>query len=113
MTDVLMAGRVIQGVRGLLGNRPEWEERAACQEVDPDAFFPEPGQSARPALRICEKCPVKQECLTAALARREKHGVWGGLPNREFRKLVAELPKLPKLSKAKTRGRRRTRSRAA
>ena len=40
-------------VADLLGNAPEWQERALCSQTDPEAFFPEKGGSTREAKRIC------------------------------------------------------------
>lgn len=33
--------------------------------------------AARELARLCRRCPVAAECLTGALARREREGVWG------------------------------------
>lgn len=74
-------------VADLLGGTPEWQERALCSQVDPEAFFPEEGGSTREAKRICSRCEVKSECLEYALAHDERFGIWGGLSERERRKL--------------------------
>jgi WhiB family redox-sensing transcriptional regulator len=67
----------------------DWRARAACRRpgVDPELFFPVKGASARPAKRVCQRCPVRAECLEFALATRQEHGVWGGLSERERRRL--------------------------
>ena len=71
------------------GNPAElsWQERALCAETDPEAFFPEKGGSSREAKRICSECPVRIECLNYALRRDERYGVWGGMSERERRRL--------------------------
>ena len=74
-------------VADLLGNAPEWQERALCSQTDPEAFFPEKGGSSREAKRICSDCPVRIECLNYALRRDERYGVWGGMSERERRRL--------------------------
>ncbi len=74
-------------VADLLGNAPEWQERALCSQTDPEAFFPEKGGTTRKAKRICSRCEVKGECLEYALAHDERFGIWGGLSERERRKL--------------------------
>ena len=74
-------------VADLLGNAPEWQERALCSQTDPEAFFPEKGGSTREAKRICSRCEVKSECLEYALGHDERFGIWGGLSERERRKL--------------------------
>ncbi len=65
----------------------DWREWALCAEADPDAFFPEKGESTRAAKNICRRCLVKVECLRSALANDERFGVWGGLSDRERRRL--------------------------
>ena len=71
----------------LLGYAPEWQERALCKETDPEAFFPELGGSTREAKRICTRCEVRTECLQYALDHDERSGVWGGMSERERRRL--------------------------
>jgi WhiB family redox-sensing transcriptional regulator len=66
---------------------PEWQDRALCAQTDPEAFFPEKGGSTREAKRICTGCEVRTECLEYALAHDERFGIWGGLSERERRKL--------------------------
>src|SRR6478735_9504172 len=65
----------------------EWQERALCAQTDPEAFFPEKGGSTREAKRICLGCEVKDACLDYALAHDERFGIWGGLSERERRRL--------------------------
>lgn len=71
------------------GNPAElsWQERALCAETDPEAFFPEKGGSTREAKRVCLSCEVRSECLEYALAHDERFGIWGGLSERERRRL--------------------------
>ena len=81
-----------QGIAGLLGiglesDGQSWQERALCAETDPEAFFPEKGGSTREAKKICTGCEVKAECLEYALANDERFGIWGGLSERERRRL--------------------------
>ena len=67
-----------------------WQADALCAQTDPEAFFPEKGGSTREAKRICEGCEVRSECLDYALANDERFGIWGGLSERERRKLRRE-----------------------
>jgi WhiB family redox-sensing transcriptional regulator len=81
-----------QGIAGLLGIGTEadaesWQEQALCAETDPEAFFPEKGGSTREAKKICTGCEVKAQCLEYALANDERFGIWGGLSERERRRL--------------------------
>jgi WhiB family redox-sensing transcriptional regulator len=64
-----------------------WQDQALCAQTDPEAFFPEKGGSTREAKRICVGCEVKQECLQYALMQDERFGIWGGLSERERRRL--------------------------
>jgi WhiB family redox-sensing transcriptional regulator len=66
---------------------PQWQDRALCAQTDPEAFFPEKGGSTREAKRICLGCEVRDECLEYALANDERFGIWGGLSERERRRL--------------------------
>ena len=65
----------------------DWHERALCAQTDPESFFPEKGGSTREAKRICSGCEVRAECLEYALANDERFGIWGGLSERERRRL--------------------------
>jgi WhiB family redox-sensing transcriptional regulator len=64
-----------------------WQERSLCAQTDPEAFFPEKGGSTREAKKVCVGCEVRSECLEYALANDERFGIWGGLSERERRKL--------------------------
>ena len=64
-----------------------WQERALCAQTDPEAFFPEKGGSTREAKRVCTTCEVRDDCLEYALANDERFGIWGGLSERERRRL--------------------------
>jgi WhiB family redox-sensing transcriptional regulator len=64
-----------------------WQIQANCTGADPDLFFPERGASQREAKEICRGCVVREDCLDYALANGEKFGVWGGLSERERRRV--------------------------
>jgi WhiB family transcriptional regulator, redox-sensing transcriptional regulator len=64
-----------------------WQENANCLGVDPDLFFPERGASTREAKAVCRGCEVREECLEYALRHGEKFGIWGGLSERERRRV--------------------------
>jgi WhiB family redox-sensing transcriptional regulator len=69
-------------------DEPEgWHDKALCAETDPEAFFPEKGGSTREAKKICTGCEVRAECLEFALSNDERFGIWGGLSERERRRL--------------------------
>lgn len=78
----------IPGVRRIEDDEAlAWQADALCAQTDPEAFFPEKGGSTREAKRVCEGCEVRSECLDYALANDERFGIWGGLSERERRRL--------------------------
>ncbi len=64
-----------------------WQTEALCAQTDPEAFFPEKGGSTRDAKKVCGACNVRSECLEYALSNDERFGIWGGLSERERRRL--------------------------
>jgi WhiB family transcriptional regulator, redox-sensing transcriptional regulator len=64
-----------------------WQMQANCLGVDPDLFFPERGASTKEAKAVCRGCVVREHCLEYALANGEKFGIWGGLSERERRRI--------------------------
>lgn len=64
-----------------------WQSDSLCAQTDPEAFFPEKGGSTRDAKKICTSCEVRTNCLEYALKNDERFGIWGGLSERERRKL--------------------------
>ncbi len=72
----------------LLGSGEKgWQTRANCLGVDPDLFFPERGSSTREAKEVCRGCVVREDCLDYAIANGEKFGIWGGMSERERRRV--------------------------
>jgi WhiB family redox-sensing transcriptional regulator len=78
------------GIGGDETREPSWQDRALCAEVDPDRWFPEKGGSTREAKKVCRACEVRAECLEYALEHDERFGIWGGLSERERRRLKRE-----------------------
>ncbi|MFB8077088.1 MULTISPECIES: WhiB family transcriptional regulator [unclassified Streptomyces] len=74
-----------------------WRASAACQDVDPDLFFPVGTGApalvqAEEAKDICRSCPVRAACLDWAMDdSRQVTGVWGGLDENERRALKRRL----------------------
>lgn len=60
----------------------DWRAEAACRAHDPELFFPigRDDPSQRLAIRICNRCPVRDHCLAWAFEHDVTHGVWGGVP---------------------------------
>ncbi|MEZ2389801.1 WhiB family transcriptional regulator [bacterium RCC_150] len=78
-----LPGQADFGDEGELG----WQTDALCAQTDPEAFFPEKGGSTRDAKKVCGACNVRSQCLEYALANDERFGIWGGLSERERRRL--------------------------
>lgn len=74
-------------IMGVEDDAMAWQAFGLCAQTDPEAFFPEKGGSTREAKGVCKNCDVRQECLEYALKHDERYGIWGGLSERERRKL--------------------------
>jgi WhiB family redox-sensing transcriptional regulator len=75
-------------VQALVGELDrDWQFRANCMGVDPELFFPERGSSTREAKEVCRGCVVREDCLDFAIANGEKFGIWGGMSERERRRV--------------------------
>jgi WhiB family redox-sensing transcriptional regulator len=72
--------------------KPIWRQYARCLGADSELFYPtsESDEAAEPAKAICAVCPVREPCLDHAITAREKQGVWGGLTERERRRLIRQ-----------------------
>ena len=68
-------------------DEPTWHDFANCLGVDPDLFFPERGASTKEAKEVCRGCVVRDDCLEYALQNGEKFGIWGGMSERERRRI--------------------------
>jgi AraC-like DNA-binding protein len=66
-----------------------WRLDAACADMDPELFFPDPGQAPQAAVakQVCAGCAVRGLCLEAALhgpqARDDHSGIFAGTTARE------------------------------
>ena len=72
---------------------PEWYEDAECGKATnkkyvKNFFLNKPSQQ-QPALRLCEACPVRKECLKSALEKKEIWGIWGGLTPKKIRRTLS------------------------
>lgn len=67
-----------------------WRQRGACNGLDPAVFFPDSEENAEEAKAICDICSVRLSCLEHALAMRERDGVWGGMTERERRRIIRQ-----------------------
>ncbi len=67
-----------------------WYEKARCKGWDPEIFYPDRGVPSASAKAVCRECPVQRDCLEYALSRDERFGIWGGLSERERRKMFRD-----------------------
>jgi WhiB family transcriptional regulator, redox-sensing transcriptional regulator len=77
---------------------PSWQAQAHCTGVGHDMYFgnehEQPTMSikqVRNAAKLCDVCPVFEECFTHALTVREEYGVWAGTSGRTRRRLFSLL----------------------
>lgn len=82
------ARRSAAGERMVRTMNLSWKQLGRCRGVDPEIFYPVNEDDATEAKEICVLCPVREPCLEHALGHREKHGVWGGLTERERRRVL-------------------------
>ncbi len=66
----------------------QWMADALCAQVGTDEWFPEKGGTTLPAKAVCASCDVRAQCLQYALEHGERYGIWGGLSEKERRRLV-------------------------
>lgn len=85
-----------------------WTEQAECQIYPKTIFFPiildedgkewfddgtiweafgDTSEHYTEAKRVCDLCPVREECLDYALDQKERYGMWGGLTPIERRRI--------------------------
>lgn len=95
----------------LVGLRAPWRRHAACITVDPDAFFPPQGGGYNDVRRICDACPVANECAASALLEEERYdggrnryGMRGGYTPDE-RHAIAGTGRLNRLNRRHVRNR--------
>lgn len=63
--------------------KTSWRDAGACRTEDPALFAPD-GTTGKwapiitKAKAVCNRCPVRPDCLAWALDTREPHGIYGG-----------------------------------
>ena len=82
----------LTSTRSLSLANDDWRDVAACQDTDPDLFFPVgttgPAiEQIEAAKSVCDSCDAKAPCLEFALQTNQDSGVWGGTSEEERRKL--------------------------
>jgi hypothetical protein len=73
----------------------DWQKDAMCAQTDPEAFFPEKGDSSLKAKKLCLLgCEAIQQCLVYALNNKEEFGVWGGHSKVERGAIIDEASRI-------------------
>lgn len=67
-------------------------EGAKCAENNDVNFFAS-GSAVNKAIKFCQDCSVRSECLEYAIKNEIVHGIWGGTSERE-RKQMMKLERL-------------------
>ncbi|MFH9072728.1 WhiB family transcriptional regulator [Streptomyces alboflavus] len=82
---------------GLGAHRPaDWRDQAACADtaVDPEIFYVNDAirdaAQIEQARRVCDRCPVRAVCLTAAYDEPEEWGIRGGYTPRQRSNLLRD-----------------------
>jgi WhiB family redox-sensing transcriptional regulator len=75
----------------------DWRDDAECLDVHPESFFPNAripyvlAEQIASAKAICATCDVAAQCLDYALTTGQNYGIYGGLDEKERRKLARKL----------------------
>ena len=77
----------------MLISNEDWHEDAECGKPEnkdhiKDFFANKPSQQYK-ALKICEACPVRKECLRWALDTKQVWGIWGGNNYKQIRRTLS------------------------
>lgn len=70
-------------------------DEGACFQAPPGIFFPFEGDDAgvEKAKAICATCTHIERCADYALTNRIDHGVWGGLSEKDRRRILRQRRK--------------------
>ncbi|HEV2785080.1 MAG TPA: WhiB family transcriptional regulator [Solirubrobacteraceae bacterium] len=68
-----------------------WMAKARCREYDPEQFFVRGAAQSKRAVRVCEHCDVRTACLQYALDNQIEFGIWGGLTERQRRRVARTM----------------------
>ena len=68
-----------------------WMSKARCREYDPEQFFVRGAAQSKRAVRVCEHCDVRTACLKYALENHIEFGIWGGLTERQRRRVARTM----------------------
>ena len=72
-----------------------WRSAAACAGLGTAVFYDPRARSIATAKRICDGCPVVDDCAERARTVGEQFGIWGGQTEAERAARTASGPSLP------------------
>ena len=69
-----------------------WMAQGACVGAPSELFFPNDTDwwIIDRAKRLCATCPIIDQCADHALTHREPYGVWGGLSEKDRRRILRQ-----------------------
>ena len=74
---------------------PAFFEDAACNNLDPNLFYPDDLKLQRAQVAycksICALCTVRDQCLNYAIEQGEEFGIWGGKTPYERERIAKRL----------------------
>ena len=76
-----------------LAEDQNWRAFAKCANTDPELWFAVGAVEHKTAKRMCRSCPVRRDCLNYAMDSPVDHGIWGGLTERERRRIRRQAGK--------------------
>lgn len=65
-----------------------WRERALCRGKPTSIWYPVELADQEAARAWCDPCPVRHDCLTEAIERNERDGMWGGIDEEARRRMI-------------------------
>jgi hypothetical protein len=66
-----------------------WESKAACKGSDIDWFSSDKDEKYEARIICQSQCPVRRECISAALTEKRIFGIWGGVDDYEIRRTLS------------------------
>lgn len=76
-----------------------WYEHAACKGMDTELWFGATASNMEFAQRVCRDCPVREDCLRAAIETPDTKGMWGGLTEVQRARLGAATNPVERVKK--------------
>ena len=77
----------LDDVIAALTHRAAWHREAEGRGIGTEVFLAGAWQSTSQARALCADCPVREDCLAAALEDPLTQGIWAGTSERERRTL--------------------------